>query len=150
MVSRKTLLRLILSAAVAAVPVTAAWADALPGPVEARVVDVIDGDSLRVKARIWLSQDVETIVRLAGIDAPEMRGRCDEEKQRAQAARAALEDAVETVGGVVMLTGIEQDKFGGRVLARVADASGRDLARVLTDAGLARPYEGGRRESWCE
>lgn len=149
MSSRQTILRLVLTAALACAPGAAAVADVLPGPIEARVVDVIDGDSLRVRARIWLSQDVETIVRLAGIDAPELRGRCDEEKERAHAAREALEQAVQTVDGVVMLRGIEQDKFGGRVLARVSDVAGRDLARVLTDAGLARHYDGGRRETWC-
>jgi endonuclease YncB( thermonuclease family) len=34
-------------------------------------------------------------------------------------------------------------------LARIEDAAGIDLGRALLDAGLARTYAGGRRESWC-
>lgn len=126
-----------------------AQADMLPGPVEARVIDVIDGDSLRVRAQIWLSQEVETIVRLDGVDAPELRARCDVEKETALAARAFLERQVAAADRRVLLTGISQDKFGGRVLATVTDATGHDLARALTEAGLARVYRGGRRAPWC-
>ena len=49
----------------------------LPGPVPARVMAVIDGDTLVVKARIWLGQAVETRVRLADIDTPALRASCD-------------------------------------------------------------------------
>src|SRR5690606_41457209 len=91
-------------------------AERLAGPVEAEVVRVIDGDALVVRARIWLGQTVETHVRLAGIDAPELRGKCAEERKKAEAARAAL---VGFLGeGSVALSGIEADKFGGRVRAR--------------------------------
>ena len=49
----------------------------LPGPVPARVIQVIDGDTIAVKARIWLNQELETRVRLEGVDAPELAGRCE-------------------------------------------------------------------------
>ncbi len=42
----------------------------IPGPILARVVEVIDGDTILVEARIWLDQVVTTRVRLAGVDAP--------------------------------------------------------------------------------
>ena len=48
----------------------AARGDVLAGPVPAVVEDVIDGDSLKVRAHIWLGQDVAVHVRLAGVDAP--------------------------------------------------------------------------------
>jgi len=35
-----------------------------------RVVDVIDGDTLLVCTRIWIGYEVETLVRIAGLDAP--------------------------------------------------------------------------------
>lgn len=132
-----------------AAAVSGARADVLAGPVEAQVLRVIDGDSIHVRARIWLAQDVETIVRLDGIDTPELRGRCDAEKKMARDARAFLESRVAAVGGMVQLSGITQDKYGGRVLARVTGADGTDLAAALRDAGLARTYEGGSRQAWC-
>ena len=122
-------------------------AERLAGPVEAEAVRVIDGDSLVVRARIWLGQTVETHVRLAGIDTPELRGKCAEERKKAEAARAAL---IAFLGeGKVALSGIEADKFGGRVRARLASATHRDVAQALIAGGHARAYDGGARAGWC-
>ena len=119
----------------------------LQGPVEAEVLRVVDGDTLVARARIWLGQTVETHVRLAGVDAPELRGKCAEEKARALAAREAL---LRLVGeGPVMLADIESDKYGGRVLARVATGAGDDVAAVLVAGGYVRAYGGGARSGWC-
>lgn len=119
----------------------------LAGPVAAEVVRVIDGDTLVVRARIWLGQTLETHVRLAGIDAPELRGKCEREKMAARAAREALSALVAT--GPVALSGIEAGKFGGRVIARVETASHEDVASMLIAGGHARAYEGGTRAGWC-
>ncbi|MDP2123491.1 MAG: thermonuclease family protein [Parvibaculum sp.] len=141
-------MRILVSALAAlflALPAEAA--ERLAGPVEAEVIRVIDGDSLVVRARIWLGQTVETHVRLAGIDTPELRGKCSEEKVRAEAARAAL---IALVGeGPVALREIENDKFGGRVRARLASTTHRDIAEALIAKGHARAYEGGARAGWC-
>lgn len=121
--------------------------DRLPGPIPAAVAAVIDGDTLRVKARVWLGQEVDTLVRLLGVDAPELDGRCAEERRRAEEARAFLRRRAQ--GGRVSLVDVRTDKFGGRVLARVLDDDGTDLGAALVAAGLARPYGGGRRGAWC-
>lgn len=131
--------------ALSALPAHAA--ERLAGPVEAEVLRVIDGDSLVVRARIWLGQTVETHVRLVGIDTPELRGKCAEEKERAAAARDALARLVGQ--GPVRLSDVETDKYGGRVLARVATLHHGDLARALIAGGHARLYEGGARGGWC-
>lgn len=122
-------------------------AERLSGPYLATIERVIDGDSLAVRVKIWLGLDVSTIVRLRGIDAPELAGRCPEERRRAVAARDALAGLV--AGGSVSLAAVETDKYGGRVVADVADGSGRPLGAALVEAGLARPYDGGRRAGWC-
>ena len=123
-----------------------ASADGLLGPTPARVLRVVDGDTLLVSAHVWLGQRVVTRVRIAGIDAPELRGRCERESEIAQQAKAQLEAL--TRGVSVTLSQISADKYGGRVLADVA-AGGRDVGRALIDAGLARPYYGGKRAPWC-
>ena len=120
----------------------------LAGPVEAEVLRVIDGDSLVVRARIWLGQTVETHVRLTGIDTPELRGKCDREREKAEAARTAL---IGLLGdGPVALSDIETDKFGGRVRARVGSATHPDVAQAMIATGHARAYDGGRRAGWCD
>ena len=57
--------------------------EVLRGPYDADVLHVVDGDTLVVKARIWLGTAVEIKVRLQGIDAPELRGSCTAERRRA-------------------------------------------------------------------
>lgn len=120
----------------------------LPGPVPATVVEVVDGDTLRVRAHIWIGQELETAIRLTGVDTPELRGRCDSEKERARDARAFTERL--TAGGTVVLTDIRTDKYGGRVDAVVHTSDGTDVASALIKAGLGRPYGGEQRSGWCE
>ena len=122
--------------------------DVVAGPVAARVLAVIDGDTIAVSARIWIGQDVVTRVRIVGVDTPELRGGCTRERALAVEARDFVVDAIDA--GVVMLRDIRYDKYGGRVLARVENGGGRDLAALLIAAGLGRPYDGGARASWCE
>jgi endonuclease YncB( thermonuclease family) len=131
----------------ASAPAGASPRAGLPGPIPAEMVRVVDGDTLEVRARIWLDQVVETLVRLDGIDTPEIQGDCDEERRLARLAREAL---VRLIGDrPVALLDVSHDKYGGRVRATVLDAAGIDLGVALIEAGLARPYDGGAREPWC-
>ncbi|MEI9995927.1 MAG: thermonuclease family protein [Rhizomicrobium sp.] len=112
----------------------------------AHVDRVIDGDTFEASAFIWLDQQVTVRVRIVGIDAPELRARCDSERSRAEAARAYLSRRIE--GGEVRLTAVRHDKYGGRVDAQVSDAAG-DIAAAMIRARLARSYDGGHRDGWC-
>ena len=114
----------------------------------AQVLAVVDGDTLEVRVRIWLGQDIVTRVRLAGIDTPEAKSDCPRERSLAAAATAFVQAQVEVSS--VRLRDIAYGKYAGRVLARVETAQGQDLGAALVRAGLARPYAGGRRASWCE
>lgn len=120
----------------------------LPGPVPARVIDVIDGDSLRVRALIWVGQELETVVRLSGVDAPELRGKCAAE--RAAAIRARDHLALLVGDGQVRLRDVRFDKYGGRVLAAVETPRGQDVAQRMLEEGVVRRYDGAARASWCE
>ncbi|WP_291298651.1 thermonuclease family protein [Elioraea sp.] len=108
----------------------------LAGPVPATLVRVIDGDTLVVRARVWLDLEVVTRVRLRGVNAPELRSRDEGERERAQAARAFIATLVD--GAPLVLTAIGQDKYGGRVVATVTVA-GEDLAAALLSEGHGRP-----------
>ncbi|MGH6662858.1 MAG: thermonuclease family protein [Rhodospirillales bacterium] len=119
----------------------------VPGPVPAEVLAVLDGDTLVVRARIWLGQDVETRIRLDGIDAPELKGKCESERRMAVEARDRV--ARLAAGGRVILRNIQYGKYAGRVVARVETPDGRDFSDALLSAGLARAYDGRRREPWC-
>lgn len=121
--------------------------EVLDGPVPVEVIRIIDGDTIVVRAHPWLGVFVETRVRLAGIDAPELRGRCDGEIALAGRARDRLAELL--AGGSARLDDVRHDKYGGRVRARVLDGNGVDVGAALIAAGLARPYHGERRRPWC-
>jgi len=121
--------------------------DGLPARVPARVLRVIDGDTIVVRAKVWINQEIETAVRVAGVDTPELRSACAEEKRLARAARRYVEAVV--MGRWIALTEIHYGKFGGRVVGRVWTADGKDLAWLLIRRGLGRAYRGGARTPWC-
>lgn len=121
--------------------------ETVPGPIPARVMRVIDGDTIVVRARIWLGQDIDTLVRLDGVDAPELKGECSRERLLAEKARDLI--VSRTAAGKVMLREIRYGKFAGRVVARVSSMDGEDFSRILIRAGLGRAYDGRRRSSWC-
>jgi endonuclease YncB( thermonuclease family) len=113
----------------------------------AEVLRVIDGDTFAARVRVWPGLEVNTHVRLRGIDAPELHARCDDERAKAIAARDALRQILSA--GAVGITRVGQDKYGGRVDADVSTASTADVSAAMLGRGLARPYFGGRRGSWC-
>jgi endonuclease YncB( thermonuclease family) len=137
-----------LGLVVALLAVVPARAEVLSGPVAADVIRVIDGDTLALRARIWIGIDIVVNARIRGIDAPELRGRCDAEKVKAVEARARLEALAD--GRTVRLRRIENDKYAGRVLADIVTDEGTDLAAAMLESGLARPYDGSTRAPWCD
>src|SRR5262245_60155482 len=122
-------------------------AETLKGPVEGVVVRVIDGDTLEFVAHVWLGLKLTTNVRLRGIDTPKSRGaRAREKGLDAKATRKLNELAT---GGVV-IANVADDKYFGRVVADVTTSNGTDVKAAMIASGLARPYDGGTRQPWCE
>jgi endonuclease YncB( thermonuclease family) len=113
----------------------------------AEVLRVIDGDTFEARVRVWPGLDVNTKVRLRAIDAPELHARCADELAKAQNARSALETIL--AEGNVTISRVGVDKYGGRVDAAASTRNTADVAAALLNAGLARNYDGGKRQSWC-
>lgn len=122
-----------------------AVAEPLEGPVPADVIRVIDGDTIRVRVRVWLDQTVDVSARLVGIDAPELNGAdCQAERTRGRRARDA---AVTMAGAALILRNIEHDKFAGRVVAEALSIDGVSLSDALLSQGHAVAY--GDDTAWC-
>lgn len=119
----------------------------LPGPLRAKVVRVLDGDSIKIRAQIWLGQEIETTVRIDGLDTAELRGKCPRERDLAYAAKNRLAELIN--GDSITLYNIRSDKYGGRVIAQIRGQGDADFAQVLIGEKLGRAYAGGRRQSWC-
>ena len=127
--------------------VTGTDADPDSAVVEA-VIFVIDGDTFRVDIRGWPAVAGENIpVRVYGVDTPEIRGQCDEEKERAVQAREYVEDLLFQAQRIELYN-LKRDKYFR--LAAYVDIDGLDLTSALIEAGHGRPYSGGTRLGWCE
>ena len=124
----------------------------LAGPYRAEAVRVVDGDTFEARLRIWFNQDVTILVRLDGVDAPELRGLCEQEKRLARESRDALGAIL--ASGDVVVRDLHADKYNGRAIARaiVTDRRGGftdDVSELLLAGEYARQYAGGGRLSWC-
>lgn len=123
----------------------------IAGPIEAEILRVIDGDTVDVRAHIWPGHSVQTRVRLAGIDAPEIRRvACEAEREAGHAARVFVENLLQpggTSGTRVHIRNVHLGSFAGRVIAAMDLPDGRDLGSVLLEEGLVTPYDA--RGGWC-
>lgn len=108
-----------------------AWADcpAPPATPLAKVVNVVDGDTLRlVDGRS---------VRLIGLNTPELAGKGRTDEPGAVAARRRLQALVEQAGGAVaVVPGRQPRDHYGRTLANVYTPDGRNLEARLLEEGL--------------
>ena len=123
---------------------------ALPGPYPVEVLKVLDGDTFEARVRIWFGQEITTLVRIRGIDAPELKARCGDELRGALASRDALAELL--ASGRPQLHNIVLDKYGGRVVASIrveGTSEASDVAATMIASGWARPYNGGKRDAWC-
>ena len=104
-----------------------------------------DGDTIRTPI-VALKGLPKLSIRVQGIDTPEIRGKCDSEKIQALKARDRLNQLLD---GEVTVIPIEWDKYGGRFIAKVLDKDGRNVSDILITEGLARPYQGEKKQPWC-
>jgi endonuclease YncB( thermonuclease family) len=113
----------------------------------AEVLRVLDGDTFEARVHPWPGLAITTRVRLRGVDAPEFKGRCEEERAQAEAAREVLRRIL--AQGDVGIARVTLDKYGGRVVADASTRGTPDVAAALIDSGVVRRYSGRSRDSWC-
>jgi len=115
-----------------------------------KLVRVVDGDTIDVNIDLGFSVWHKARVRMLGIDTPESRTRNLEEKAMGLAAKARLKELLK--GRQVELECSKSKGKFGRVLAIVwtADKAGSrvNVNDQLCVEGHARPYFGGKKESW--
>ena len=114
-----------------------------------KVISVYDGDTFRVNIDSLPPIVGKNIaIRVNGVDTPEIRGKCQYEKNLALKARdfvrAKLANAKE-----IKLTNLQRGKYF-RVVASVSVlVDGVSLEQELLDKKLAYSYDGGTKLNWC-
>lgn len=111
------------------------------------VISIYDADTFRVTIKDWPPLIDERIsIRVAGVDAPELRGKCESEKSGARIAKKVTVELLRNATAIE-LHNMKRGKYF-RIIANVI-VDGKDLAAILIKKGLAVPYSGGKRQSWC-
>ena len=108
----------------------------------ARVLRVVDGDTLDVEIDLGFDISIYERIRLYGINAPESRTRDLKEKERGIAATKFVESLVMGSGDYRCLMKTKYDRRGkfGRVLADILTSRGW-LTEVMLAEGHAEKYE---------
>ena len=114
-------------------------------------VKITDGDTIKldVSKESPLIKKLGLSVRIKGIDTPEKgsKAKCNKENALAQQATKFTTDLVGNKE--LLLSQVENDKYGGRIVASVK-VGGVDIAQELLKRGLARVYNGEKKKSWCD
>jgi endonuclease YncB( thermonuclease family) len=113
-----------------------------------KVINVYDGDTFRVNIDSLPPIVGKNIpIRVNGVDTPEIRGKCEYEKNLALKARDFVRDKLANAKEI-KLTNLQRGKYF-RVVANVV-VDGVSLERELLDNELAYEYSGGKKLSWCK
>lgn len=117
-------------------------------------IRTIDGDSIVFNipgVHPILGENIS--IRIRGLDAPEIRGKCKEEKILALKAKSYVEVAMKRAI-FITLDNIERGKYF-RIVADVMITDRYNerlnIAPLLIKSGLAVPYDGGSKDLniWC-
>lgn len=116
---------------------------------KAEYVSNYDGDTITLKVEVWRFPPITTkvIVRLDGVDTPELRGSCFKEKFLAKMARRFVRLELSSAKDID-LQAMSRGKYG-RIIGHIT-YDGKSLAEELINKGYGRGYDGGAREPWCQ
>ena len=113
-----------------------------------KIISVYDGDTFRADIRGLPDIIGKNIaIRILGIDTPEIKGKCEEEKIVAIKARDFSRKALFNAK-IITLKNLKRDKYF-RLLADVY-FDDIDLANALLVNNFAVKYSGKKKSSWCK
>lgn len=114
------------------------------------IVKVVDGDTIQTSVDALPPPLSNIKIRINGIDTPEKGhlAKCEYEQIMGEAATKKL---IEIVGSSkqMVIKNFKHDKYGGRYVADVF-AGNVNIGETMIGLGLAKPYDGGKKGSWCK
>lgn len=113
-----------------------------------KCVHVYDGDTVHIILRLPNSDACcKWIVRMMGIDTPEMKSKNAVEKQKAKEAQAFLAKLI--LNKIIYVECLDFDKYG-RLLGNLYLGMNepKSLNQVMIDNGFAKAYDGGHKKGW--
>lgn len=117
----------------------------------AKCVYVYDGDTVHVVFKMpGMGGDTcfKWVIRMNGIDTPEMKSKNIGEKKAAIVARDYLRSLI--LDKVVIVDCGDFDKYG-RLLGEIyLEGNEKSLSQMMIDGGYAKAYDGGTKEGFAE
>ena len=107
-----------------------------------------DGDTCYITMKSLPKSLSKMTVRILGIDTPELRGKCAKEKELAMKAKI-FANLIFLEARKIEFKDLKWDKYGGRILSNVY-LDGYLYADMIINEQLAVPYDGGKKEGWCD
>lgn len=101
-----------------------------------KVIEVVDGDTVKLWLDMGLRCYTKAPCRLLAIDTEEMHDPDPVRRAAAQAAKAFVQDLL-PVGAEVSFASVQLDKYG-RPLGHLTLRDGRDLSDLLRAAGFEK------------
>jgi len=122
--------------------ITTLIADVIVMPVDKESVIITDGDTIKVNLNIDNCPDVlckGLLVRISGIDTPEIHGKTNKEKKLAEMAK--LELALFIADGEYSVVDCGRDKFF-RINCKIINSENISYSEYIIEKRLAVPYNG--------
>lgn len=113
----------------------------------AKCVYVYDGDTVHVVFKMPNANECyKWVIRMNGIDTPEMKSKNATEKKAAVAARDFLKEQI--LDKIIIVDCLEFDKYGRLLAELYTEGSTVSLSRQMIEKGHAKAYDGGTKEGW--
>lgn len=141
--------RLLAVFLMCAMPLAALAEKTYGGVTIAKVTSIYDGDTFRVNIPNYppiIGQHIG--IRINGVDTPEMRGKCEQERVLARKAKQYTVTVLRNAKTIEL-----HDMQRGKYFRIVADvyADGQSVGEGLVRKGLAVVYDGGKKvKDWCQ
>jgi micrococcal nuclease len=115
----------------------------------AKCVHVYDGDTVHVVFKMPNSNECyKWIIRLIGIDTPEIKSKNANEKNAAIIARDFLKGQI--LDKIIIIECLDFDKYGRLLGELYIEGNETSLSKQLIEKGYAKAYDGGTKEGFTE
>ena len=113
----------------------------------AKCVHVYDGDTVHVVFKMPNSNDCyKWIIRMMGIDTPEIKAKNTYEKQLAVKARDFLRDLI--LDKIIIIECLDFDKYGRLLGNLFIEGNETSISNMMIEKGFAKAYDGGTKSKW--
>ena len=113
----------------------------------AKCVHAYDGDTIHVVFKMPHSNEYNKwVIRMMGIDTPEIKSKNTNEKQLAVKARDFLRELI--LDKIIIIECLEFDKYGRLLGNLFIEGSDISISNMMIEKGYAKAYDGGTKTTW--